>query len=246
MPIFTMMIGLVEHQPSLPNNDCYTINEIKAMREALLNGKDIYCIGENLTHKQRRGVLDGLRSLNVTFIADLYIGEVVNIDMIKRFAPPYYNEGFTVVNLTVLNPSIFEDTFETLQLMDQEHPNHSLTIGVHCREVANLLAEQTQDEAIITAGLMHDIGKMDTKKYKESGVATYHDHHSVGAYRALSFLASTDLNKDDQLRASVLIAWHMIPKMVTEAKGLKKIKKFLGDTLWEDLMLLHRADIKAR
>ena len=51
----------------------------------------------------------------------------------------------------------------------------------------------------------------------------------------------------DILGVSVLIMWHMRPYLAWEQsdKAMQKDKKLLGETLFNDIMLLHEADLYA-
>ena len=72
----------------------------------------------------------------------------------------------------------------------------------------------------------------------------YYDHQNTSAYDCLF---EKPLYNVDILGVSVLIMWHMRPYLAWEQseKAMQKDKKLLGETLFNDIMLLHEADLYA-
>ena len=101
------------------------------------------------------------------------------------------------------------------------------------------------DRALEQAALLHDIGKLNTKTLNDKGEFSYYGHANVGAYRLLQNLDWLGLECFEQaLYCVALINYHMDPFGWEDAKPLTKTKKelFFKEKMYNDLMLLHKAD----
>jgi hypothetical protein len=98
---------------------------------------------------------------------------------------------------------------------------------------------------IYFAGLLHDEGKIFTKTFVDSKgnpseSAHYYQHHCCSAYDSLFFDYP-----ENHLYVATLICWHMQLYFIKEEKTLKKYKRLWGEELYNDLSLLHEADLSA-
>lgn len=50
----------------------------------------------------------------------------------------------------------------------------------------------------------------------------------------------------DIIKRAVLIQWHMLLHQNLSEKTITKYKNMLGESIWRDLELLHKADCEAR
>lgn len=138
----------------------------------------------------------------------------------------------------------------------QNNSHHKLTLGEHMLKTWDIIANDEdlrtssiERYSVLNAALIHDIGKPFTKTYKngrgeKTSDAHYYQHHCVGAYDGLF------VNCENKLYCSVLINLHMYPYFweqdkKNEEKLKEKYRKFWGDQLYGDVMLLHLADSKA-
>ena len=105
------------------------------------------------------------------------------------------------------------------------------------------------DDVVLTA-MSHDIGKFDTKDFKNSkGEPTedahYYQHHFLGSYKSLFFKYPSYAN---QMYVSLLIELHMKPHL--EWKQSEKAKQkdinLFGEDVYKDIMMIHMADINAK
>lgn len=255
MPKLTINVGLREHQPAI--NDLASVripligNE-KSIIKALNQGFDVDATGENLSYKTRRGLLDATRSLDIKRVARLHIGEFENVERLGSFYPPYYNEGYDFIEVVYSGekfPYTKEQFLYKLKAVEQNHPNHSLTVGSHCEKTGEILKDARAKDYVYLAGLLHDVGKYYTKGMKEDGTSTFYGHHNVGAY--LIFHLLRDVPKNVTLRIAFLVAWHMTLKMADSVKGLEKVERFLqgndyGNVLINEIKLIDEADTYAR
>ncbi|MBT4500695.1 MAG: CCA tRNA nucleotidyltransferase [Gemmatimonadetes bacterium] len=90
--------------------------------------------------------------------------------------------------------------------------------------------------------LLHDIGKPPT--YEESDRIRFNGHDAVGAKMARGICGRLRMSNDDTERICQLIAHHMRFRHVGEMRA-GKLKRFLREEYFPELMELHRVDCLA-
>lgn len=167
------------------------------------------------------------------------VGKAVIDKMLKRFQPPFYDEG--IAEIKVIRPkefNMFEYSSETMRALDISHdnPHHTLNVYDHCDEAADIALNSGYELDIQVAALIHDIGKPYTKSFRDgkgnpSEVAHFYSHDNVG-----SWMSYGSVN-------SVYVPWlvgnHMGPFMNT--KYYNKLPPFLK----EPIDKLHECDVNA-
>jgi len=108
---------------------------------------------------------------------------------------------------------------------------------------------KSSDESLVTAALLHDIGKKFTKAYKDlKGIPTveahYYGHQNVSAYLSLFYLKHLPIEK--LLEKTNYIQWHIRPFDLHSAKSKLKAVKLFGQKFYDNLLLLHEADTMAK
>ena len=176
--------------------------------------------------------------------------------MYKSIWIPHKYEGWDDVQIVYPGAGCFNsiasmlDGTNGLFQVPQDNPHHTLTVGEHCRKTYDLI--DSEDSKLLLAALLHDIGKPFTKSFVNSkgevtDVAHYYDHHHVSAYDSLFYFDHT--SDDFALDVAAIIQWHMRPfelnKMADPAKSKEKLKALIGSYLYDSVMKLHDADIKA-
>lgn len=189
----------------------------------------------------------------------------VPIEVVKRmqmnWQPPHYNEGFKEIKYIFSNLDdkyadkfTISNFFNIANKFDQENSHHSLTLGEHCTKAATYIQEHCSDNyLLLIAALLHDNGKLHTKTKTnargiEDGNCHYYQHHSYGSYECLFYLHfAKQFTELEMTYISNLIYYHMHPycQWKQSEKRLNKDKRLLGDTLFNDIMLLHDADLYA-
>lgn len=179
----------------------------------------------------------------------------VLVRMYKTFWVPYYYEGWDHIALVYPEDFVCFDTKELfngengLNFINQDNPHHTYTVGHHC--LAAYGCVETDSKELLEATLLHDIGKPFTKSFVNSKgetteIAHYYEHHHVSAYDSF-FYSDPALNR---LYVANVIQWHMRPfeleKVPNPDRAMDKFKSLVGEQLYEDVMLLHQADIKAK
>ena len=189
----------------------------------------------------------------------------VPVEVIKRmqmnWQPPHYSEGFKEIKYIFSNLDdeykekfTIGDFFKVANEFDQENSHHALTLGDHCTKAATYIQEHCPDNFhLLIATMLHDNGKLHTKTRTnargiEDGNCHYYQHHSVGAYNITFYLHyAKQFTEEDITYISNLIFYHMHPycQWKQSEKALNKDKRLLGDKLFNDIMLLHDADLYA-
>lgn len=235
------------------NNKVFSLMQKRAI-EALNQGTDVIYDATNITRRDRQHIIAMCpRFVKIeAYIIWAPIGMCIRRDadrkrtvgksvidmMLKRFQPPFYDEGFDEIKIIL--PEGFDSTSYRLHItgamnIPHDNPHHTLNVADHCRE-AFRLAKGT-DAEFMTAALLHDIGKPYVKDFKDtkgnpSEIAHFYSHDNVGAWMVYGIEMTTPY-----------IAWlvgnHMGPFMNT--KYYNKLPPFLKDSIDR----LHECDIKA-
>jgi len=183
---------------------------------------------------------------------DRIIPEYVIERMYRHFNVPMYCEGWDKIEVVYGDTSKYtrEYMLETLDF-DQENPNHTLTAKEHCMQTCHELWDLTENNNLLLAGVMHDIGKRFTKTFvNKKGETTdnahYYDHEYVGAYESLMYTHNDSmLTVDDCLEIAKYIQFHMLHYHDLNDKSVMKYRKLLGAEFMDNLTKLNIADKKA-
>jgi len=243
----------------------------KRIQDDLHLGYDVIYDATNISHRKRASFLRTIEKYKhekkaLVFatpykdciVADSKRERTVGVDVIKRmysniFLPQLY-EGFDKIDIVWrFNKKDFNIISRLAELdeIDQNNPHHTLTIGRHLDTCATNLEIMTNNdefyERLYTAAQMHDIGKPFTKQFnQEKGYCTYNQHHLVGAYDAMFYLKSLEYSDEDILEICKYITWHMQLYNINTNKSIDKFKKLVGVETYDNLKLLHNADISAK
>ena len=172
--------------------------------------------------------------------------------MYRSWNTPYYSEGWDQIIIYYSydfyrgcngNPI---DVIKHYYYWDQNNPHHSDGLGEHMWKTReHLIKNGIEDNNLLTASLIHDIGKLMTRVTDENGVSHYYDHPNVGAYEGL-FFDYDMISKDcDPISISFLINHHMDPFSWRDNwnKATEKFKKKFGDKELKRILCLYHADI---
>lgn len=247
----------------------------KRLKEHLSANRDVIFDATNINYKQRRDWLNRFNKCNIRKIAILVatpyeeclernkkrkkkVPEEVITRMYHSFYVPQYFEGFDEIH--VRYNSDYRFFFEGLEDIQQDNPHHTLTVLKHCEKVSNILCERyrsgVEKTAMSLVGLLHDIGKLKTKSFKNSKgeitqEAHFYNHEKVSAYDSLFYsklriIFEYGMDKKVALKIIKLIQWHMILHFDWEDKTINKYKRMLGFECWKYLESIHKADCEAR
>lgn len=247
----------------------------KRIKDDLKNGKSVCMDCTNLNRKRRVAFLKELKNIPCEKICILMatpyeicvaqnleryrrVPSEVIWNMYKSFNVPTYHEGFDDIVVYYLNEGWKEyygdilTYVKSLRDFRQDNPHHTLTLGKHMISAMDNILKMNgkvyNDVAI--AALCHDIGKLETKEFKNSKgeptkEAHFYNHHNISCYKSLFFRYPYEVNK---MHISLLIELHMKPHLEWKQseKAKEKDRRLFGNQVIEEVMLIHQADISAK
>lgn len=137
-----------------------------------------------------------------------------------------------------------------LQDVDQNpkyHPegnvfNHTMMVideGAKVRDKSN-------DKRVLMWSLfLHDVGKKSTTKMRKGRLTSY-NHDTVGKKLAQEFLNYFDQSKEDIMKVSSLVRWHMQSLFVSKNSRFKNISDMIKDVDKNEIVLVALADRMGR
>ena len=184
--------------------------------------------------------------------------------MYLTFDVPQFREGWDDIWISVNKKG--GKSYDITKLVDHlsqiphDNPHHVLTIGDHIIATTNRIREKyslsfagdiERLNVLSVAAFFHDIGKEFCKTFQNSkgeldNVAHYYRHENVSAYMFILYSEGMFENSKDILYVADLIGLHMrlfVPEE-SEEKVSNKLKQLIGERKFEDLCILHRADIE--
>lgn len=190
--------------------------------------------------------------------------------MFINFQPPHESEGFENIHycFTYLNKKnelvekapnnnyALSNYFKIANNFNQENSHHTFTLGRHCTETGKYIQnKRPNDFWLLMTALLHDVGKLDTKsKFNcrgiEDGEYHYFNHNCAGSYSSMFYFDNIEKvwNKPCPMSdVTNYIYYHMHPYLAWKQsnKAKERDKKLLGDKMFNDIMLLHEADVAA-
>ena len=246
----------------------------KRIKDDLRDGKSVVYDATNLSRKRRVAFLKELKNIPCektciliatpyeicvlqNFIRERNVpGEVIR-KMYKSFQMPCIQEGFDNVIVHYSRAEwkeyygYIKDYVESLCNFNQDNHHHKLTLGEHMLSAYGhvLYLNGGIYEDFVLAAYSHDIGKVETKSFKNTkGESTeeahFYNHQNVGSYKSLFFRYPGDCNKE---HVALLIELHMNPWLVWEQskKAEEKEREFFGEKIYNEICLIHKADLFA-
>lgn len=192
----------------------------------------------------------------------------VPYEVIKRmylnFDIPQFREGWSDIQIKVeLDKNTYYDVawlIEHLCDISHDNPHHTLSIGDHIKEVVKnvgyysgfmRIENSERYNKLVLAAMHHDIGKEFCKTFQKPNgelddIAHYYGHENVSAYMFIMYSSDMCVDTHDILYVADLIALHMrlFVREEDREKSYAKLKQLIGEKEFEDLCLLHKADIE--
>lgn len=159
-----------------------------------------------------------------------------------------HDELFDIIGykLGILNE--FDDIYN----VSHDSSYHSFSISRHIFHVVEHLKNKTlkRQYELLLAGLFHDLGKGFCKSFynhrgEKRKYASYVGHENVSSQLAIEILFALGLREEKIKYVVDLIQFHMKP-MDMSTKTERDLKKLLTIEQFEDLMILHEADLQAK
>ena len=244
----------------------------RRIKNNLKQGNNVVYDATNISWKKRRQLLWDIKKINVIkecyFMATPYeiclkqnenrerkIPKHVIKRMYENIYIPQYYEGWNKINIIYNKQDMKFNVFDLfygengLVKINQDNPHHTLTIGEHCLKCREVCGDLKYSFILHVSALYHDIGKSFTKQFKnakgeDSKIAHYYNHQLISAYESLFYL---DYLKEESLLEVVkYITWHMQPFFMQTEKSKKKFINLVGEDFYDNLLILHKADIMAK
>lgn len=231
------------------------------MREALEDKKNVVVDSTNISFKARRGILSSVPQtvspvkrivlLTPSFETckeqdakrERHVGEDVIWKYAKRFQLPTEAEGFDKIvwSGADVETSIVSIT-DRMKNFDQTSAHHREDLLMHASLTRDLYGGSHPKE--IEAALLHDVGKLYTRTYKENGEACFYNHAEVGAYYLLSHSLEDKLYSPKELFESVipLVNFHMMPFTWQNGEPPKQVGKELTPAMVAKVKEFHQYD----
>lgn len=186
--------------------------------------------------------------------------------MLKSFWMPMYYEGWDRIDFVTRKNYKYYYPIEKTMGFDQHSKHHRLKLFDHMFQAARYIYDHSDNEFkksqryynLMMAAFNHDIGKVFTQTFVDtkgniSENAHYYGHECYGTYiYLLSELCSTpdaDIASKlyDIVYRSALINWHMRPLTAWKQSEKARVRdrKLIGEDMYNDIMLLHEADLAA-
>lgn len=257
----------VNHQT---NNDVLFKELHKRIRGCLTYGKSAIYDACNISYKRRMEFLKSLNKIPCEEIAVLMatpyevclernaqrerkVPEYVIKRMYMNFNVPFWYEGWDDIEIVYSEGAEGSygsicDWVESVMNYDQHNSHHTLTLGEHCvKAFMYVYGTPVNFWEITSAALIHDCGTPKCATYinskgEQTNECHYYNHQFCGSYDSLFFSGI-----DRHLYVAQLIQWHMRPYLAWEQsdKAMQKDRKLLGEPLFNDICLLHAADVSA-
>lgn len=169
------------------------------------------------------------------------VGKDVIDRMLKRFQPPYYDEGIDEIKV------ILPDNFASWEYSNRireatniphDNPHHTLGIKEHCEAAAKYVWKHfNANPDLFSAALYHDVGKPYVKAFVDGKgnpceTAHYYQHHCVSSWMYYGVCSTA-------YEVAWLIGVHMEPYF--DSKYYRNLSPYLKEMVDK----LHAADVAA-
>lgn len=190
---------------------------------------------------------------------DRKVPDAVFDKMLRQFDVPMEYEGWDEIEVVADEECDLKNLLQQTVNFNQHNSHHKLSLFDHMfRSVRCFNLNDSKNIAYISVALFfHDIGKLITKSFINSkgevtDEAHYYGHEHAGAYLFLSgsvlheIETNHKIETNDLLYIASLINWHMRPFVWEQSeKARQRDKKLIGEDMYNDILLMHKADLAA-
>ena len=246
----------------------------KNIVDALKQGKDVIFDATNMKYKNRMNIMHEVNKFSSEYLIKVceifvepievllernanrerHVPEHVIRRMTRQFEMPTYAEGFNLIKIHNEHKLPFYRFLDRALDYDQQNHHHSLSLYDHCAEVREWILKHVATEEwvklknLADAALCHDLAKPDVQTFFnlkgiETDEAHYYDHHTLGAYYTLMYDEPWD--DTDRIYIAQLVCYHMQPYLNKTENADRRWRERIGNDLWEDVLLIHEADVAA-
>lgn len=240
------------------------------IKDDLKSGISCVYDATNMSMKRRKAFLDSIKKYEcykkcVLFVApvetckdrndnrDRKVPNEAFDKMLRQFDIPMKYEGWDEIEVIANEEYDYKNLFQKTVNFDQHNSHYKLSLFDHMfRSFRCFNINDSQNAGHIAAALFHhDIGKLITQSFVNSkGEVTkeahYYGHEHAGAYLFLSGFVLHEIKTNDLLYIASLINWHMRPFAWDQSeKAMQRDKKLIGEDMYNDIIVMHKADLAA-
>lgn len=245
----------------------------RRIKEDLKSGKNVVYDATNINYKKRMAFLREIKNIECNKICTVIATPIsecikrnskrdrtVPIEVIYRmrenFDFPAYFEGWDNIEIVYncidseLENYTFDRYYEDYKDYDQKNEHHNSTLYYHCFKVYKYLLDNSNNSNLIIAGYLHDCGKpyVASNKDRKGNITEnthYYNHHKVSSYESIFYAYKEKCSTEDIIKICSYVLWHMQPYFNNTEKLVNKYRKMWGEEFFNDIMLLHKADVLA-
>lgn len=260
-------LKLFGDENSQQNNNLVFDTLYTDLTTTLISGKSVILDATNINYKSRAKALSrivGIDCYKIAIVLPVPLDVCVAQDacrnrtvdksviekFISKFEYPQKFEGFDEVVIFDAYTDFKEDFYSSndrrvlmysMSNFDQKNHWHKYSLGDHCAKVASHFKD---DMIRQEAGYFHDVGKMYTQVFDETGEAYYYSHANWSAYYML--VNRYILKKHKQYEFNEIMFYinqHMhIRDIIKSNKAIDRYKKLWGEERYLKLLDFMYAD----
>lgn len=250
------------------NADVFSIF-YKRIQENIENGINVIADATSVSIKSRRRIIECVGSMlchKIAFIIAKDIQDCINdnlhrehpapeetiIRMWRNFQTPFYEKGFNDIVIFNMRESKYiskqfvDDCFNQMRGFNQDNPHHTMDLYGHSELTTYVMSKEVGGplpEWLHYGSMLHDIGKMFTKKFDDYGIAHYYSHESVGTYYLLCHWNEFNMFRTEEfMNMLFLVNYHMFPADWKSEKTIRKWLNIFGEKKFHLLKLFHECD----
>ncbi|TSC85064.1 MAG: tRNA nucleotidyltransferase [Parcubacteria group bacterium Gr01-1014_13] len=171
--------------------------------------------------------------------------ERIQEELFKLMSCPKPSIGLTLMWQTHILDFVLPEVAKLEGVEDVYGHQHKDNLA-HTFKVVDNVSEFSDKTLLRLAGLFHDIGKPNTKKFIPKVGWTFHQHEHVGKKMVYQISRRLRFSKSDTDYLAKLVRWHMQPISLMDEgisdSAVRRLVVSLGDEL-NDLLILGRSDI---